>query len=253
MGSKTGIAWTDATWNPWQGCAKVSEGCRNCYMYREKTRYGQDPMTVVLSKPATFNAPLKWARTGELPEGSRIFVCSWSDFFHEDADLWRNEAWGIIEHLPQYNFLIPTKRLERVMDCLPTVNNVRYISGNVWLGASVENQEAAQKRVHILTDLPAAVRWLSIEPMLERIRLETSGAFYIGYDKKIIRSVDWVVYGGESGPNCRPCNPEWIRDGIKQCKAANVPVFVKQLGGWPDTRHELADFPEDLRVREFPR
>jgi len=239
MGIKTGISWTDATWNPWQGCTKVSPGCKNCYMYREKKRYGQDPATVVRSKPKTFNAPLKW----DLPERSRIFVCSWSDFFHEDADEWRGDAWEIIESLPQYDFLIPTKRIERLFD----LNN-DFLTSNVWLGVSVEDQETADRRIPILADMSVDLRWLSIEPMLEEIDLTDHFVYYDGWNAPF----DWVVYGGESGSGCRPCNPDWIRLGIEQCKIADVPVFVKQLGGWPDTRSKLEDLPEDLRIREFP-
>ena len=245
MGSKTGISWTDATWNPWQGCTKVSDGCKNCYMYREKERYGQDPFKVVRSKPATFNAPLNWARSGKLPEGSRIFVCSWSDFFHKDADPWRDEAIDIIQSLPKYNFLIPTKRIERVKELKIDFSCFR----NIWLGVSVENQHWANKRIPILAETPADVRWLSIEPMLGFIDFDEFDNLY----KLFSDPFDWVVFGGESGSNCRPMNIRWLRSGIQQLRMTNKPVFIKQLGGWPNTRHEISDFPEDLRVREFPK
>jgi protein gp37 len=259
MGSKTGISWTDATWNPWQGCTKVSAGCQNCYMYREKEQYGQDPFKVVRSSPATFNAPLKWARTGKLPEGSRIFVCSWSDFFHKDADPWRAEAWEIIRQLPQYSFLIPTKRIEHVIPA--DLDGLK----NIWLGASVENQETADKRIPILLSMPAQikVRWLSVEPMLEKMELgyylcgcpEVDHIDYSGYPEwcQTTYPIDWCVVGGESGSGCRPMEIEWARDLLRQCQQAHTPYFLKQLGGWPNTRHELSDFPEDLRIREFPR
>lgn len=238
MGSKTGISWTNATWNPWQGCMKVSEGCKNCYMYREKKQYGQDPMTVVRSKPNTFNAPLRWARNGELPDGARIFVCSWSDFFHKDADEWRAEACEIIRSLPQYNFLIPTKRIERVSDIYwPRLSNI-------WLGVSVENQETANQRIPLLRDAPATIKWISAEPLL--------GSIFFGI-MNLQEAIDWVVVGGESGPGCRPMETEWARQIIHDCREAGVAVFIKQLGGWPDTRHELSGFPEDLRIREFPK
>ena len=246
MGLNSGIAWTDATWNPWQGCDKVSAGCKNCYMYREKNRYGQDPMTVIKSKPSTFNAPLTWAKNGKLPAGSRIFVCSWSDFFHEDADPWRQEAWKIIEQLPQYDFLIPTKRTERIIDCLPYFEDgTGFMPDNVWLGASVENQEMFDKRIEDLLEAPAKIHWLSVEPMLGPIDFHFPPYLNDGTDT-------WIVLGGESGPGCRPCDSEWIRDAVEQCMEVQIPVFVKQLGGWPDTRSNMEDFPEDLRIREFP-
>jgi protein gp37 len=243
MGKTTGISWTNATWNPWQGCTKVSDGCKNCYMYREKARYGQDPFTVVRSTSQTFNAPLHW----NLRTGSRIFMCSWSDFYHVDADDWRYEAWEIIRALPQYNFLIPTKRIER----LGIEGDGFMLPKNVWMGVSVENQKAADERIPILAEIPAKVKWLSIEPMLEEISL-IKHFNYSDNGDKWTAPFEWVVYGGESGPNCRLCNPEWIRLGIEQCRIGHVPVFVKQLGGWPDTRKELFDLPQDLRVREFP-
>jgi protein gp37 len=275
MGSKTGISWTDATWNPWQGCTKVSDGCKNCYMYREKTRYGQDPFKVVRSAPATFNAPLKWARTGKLPEGSRIFVCSWSDFFHKDADAWRDEAWEIMTQLPYYKFLIPTKRPERILPNLPNFwfapRDVGggYL-GNIWLGVSVENQKTADERIPILMKVPAAVHWLSLEPLLGPVDLRHIHGDHVMFDilggsrfdfgddgfgvaAPMMFRIDWTVVGGESGPNFRSMELGWAKDIVMDCKHKSIPVFVKQLGGWPDTRHELEDFPEDLRVREFPR
>ena len=237
MGSKTGISWTDATWNPWQGCTKVSDGCKNCYMYREKERYGQDPFQVVRSSPATFNAPLKWAKSGKLPEGSRIFVCSWSDFFHKDADPWRDEAWEIMRRLPQYNFLILTKRIERVRE-KPNLSNI-------WLGASVENQTAFEKRIPYLTAIPAPIHWISYEPLLGPINTRKLPTY-------MMANIDWAVIGGESGPGYRDMDIEWARSLAQQSSLDEIKVFVKQLGGWPNTRHELSDFPEDLRIREFP-
>jgi protein gp37 len=120
---------------------------------------------------------------------------------------------------------------------------------NIWLGISVENQTAADKRIPMLAGIEANHRWLSIEPMLEDIDLTRH---YLYITKEWHAPFGWVVYGGESGPNCRPCDPAWIRLGIEQCRIARVSVFIKQLGGWPDSRHELSDFPEDLRIREFP-
>lgn len=254
MGKTTGIAWTNATWNPWQGCTKVSDGCKNCYMYREKKRYGQDPFTVVRSKPATFNAPLKW----NLPEGSRIFVCSWSDFFHEDADDWRGEAWKIMRQLPQYDFLIPTKRPERIMNALPL--DWKYDNKpfkNVWLGVSIEDRKTAMVRILELIKIPAHIRWLSCEPLLEATYLALDGTVPKGSGRiyeHIGDKIHWVVVGGESGLNCRAMEIDWARDIVAQCRenGNGIAVFVKQLGGYPNSRHELDDLPEDLRIREFP-
>ena len=113
MAENSKIQWTDHTWNPWQGCRKVSPGCLNCYMYRDKKRYGQDPATVVRSKPPTFNKPLKWH------DPAKVFVCSWSDFFIEDADEWRDDAWEIMRRTPHLTYQILTKRPRNIKDRLP--------------------------------------------------------------------------------------------------------------------------------------
>lgn len=167
MGEKTGIEWTDATWNPWHGCRKVSPGCKFCYMYREKARYGQDPTKVVRSK-TTFNAPLKWK------DARKVFTCSWSDWFIEEADAWREEAYEIIRRTP-HQYQVLTKRIERGASYLPP-----EILPNMWLGVSVESRRYLE-RVDMLRDMPAAIRFLSIEPLLEDLgRINLLG-------------IDWVI------------------------------------------------------------
>jgi protein gp37 len=252
----TKIAWTEKTWNPWQGCHRVSPGCANCYMYAEKNRYGQDPSTVVRSKPPTFNAPRKWA------EPALVFTCSWSDFFIEDADAWRAEAWEIIRATPHLTYQILTKRPERIASCLPADWGEGW--PNVWLGTTVENA-AARSRLLALTSVPAALYFASIEPLISDVgNLGLGCADHVGNIP-----LDWVIVGGESGQRARPCDVEWIRSIVAQCQAAGVPVFVKQLGansGRVDedghqwlVQHlrdrkggDPSEWPEDLRIREFP-
>lgn len=231
MGERTAIAWTNRTWNPWQGCHKVSPGCGGCYMYREKERYGQDPKTVVRSKPPTFAAPLKWH------DPALVFVCSWSDFFIAEADPWRAEAWDIIRTQRHLTFQIPTKRADRIAECLPP----DWPLPNVWLGVSVEDQAAADERIPELLSVEAAVRFISAEPLLGPVVLDER------------ERIDWIIAGGESGPRCRPMQVEWARLLRDYGRRVGAAFFLKQLGGWPNTRHRLEDFPEDLRVREFPR
>jgi len=233
VGTNTSIAWTDHSWNPWTGCHKVSPGCGECYMHREKKRYGQDPSTVVRSKPPTFNAPRKWK------DPARVFVCSWSDFFIEEADPWRAEAWEIIRSSPHLTFQIPTKRAHRIAACLPD----GWPLPNVWLGVSVENQEAADTRIPDLLSVKAAVRFVSAEPLLGPVTLSPDA----------MMGLDWLIVGGESGPRCRPMEIEWMRDLQAQAAHARICFFAKQLGGFPDKRDRMEDFPEDLRVREFPK
>lgn len=153
MGKQTAIAWTQKTWNPWQGCRKVSPGCKYCYMYRDKERYGQDPKTVIVSSPKTFFSPFGWK------DPALVFTCSWSDWFISEADTWRPVAWDIIKSTPHLIYQILTKRPERILDALPADWGTGY--PNVWLGVSVENQETAQTRLPLLERIPAVLRFVS--------------------------------------------------------------------------------------------
>jgi protein gp37 len=271
MAEVSNIEWTESSWNPWHGCIKVSAGCKNCYMFTEKRMYGQDPEKVVRSK-TKFDDPLKWVRRFEakgVPIPKFCFTCSWSDFFIAEADAWRPEAWDIIRQTPQITYQILTKRIERAAECLPADWGEGY--PNVWLGISAENQATADKRIPALLKTPAKLRWISAEPLLERIDLERTGANLHGHCGQVCEdcgpddfpTIDWVVVGGESGPEARPCQLDWIRDVIHQCQDATVPVFVKQLGSAALAVEKLAkiesrkggnpaEWPEDLRVRQYP-
>lgn len=254
MGKVTEISWTDSSWNPFQGCIKVSPGCKNCYMYRDKKRYGQDPMKVVRSKPATFNAPLKWK------EPRMIFTCSWSDFFIAEADEWRDDAWDIIRRTPQHTYQILTKRPERILGHLPPDWGDGW--GNVWLGISAEDQENLNKRlVDLMYLIPAKVRFVSAEPLLGpldfnavphplehpeanlNLKLQT-------FNKPGLKAgIHWCIVGGESGPGYRQINPDWARSIRDQCKTAGVPFFFKQMSG---IKSKMQPIPEDLQIREMP-
>jgi protein gp37 len=211
MGANSAIEWTDATWNPWQGCLKVSPGCKQCYMYRDKARYGQDPKVVVRSKPATFNSPLKWA------ESQKVFTCSWSDFFIEQADNWRDDAWDIIRRTPHLTYQVLTKRPENIKDRLPE----DWGNGwpNVWLGVSVESKKYTW-RLEALDLIPARVKFVSYEPALEYVDFTTWTPF-----------LDWVISGGESGYNPRPASLDWFRQVRDDCLKNGVAFFHKQHGG----------------------
>jgi protein gp37 len=223
LGNKSAIEWTDATWNPWHGCHKISPGCKFCYMYREKKQYGQDPNLVVRSK-TKFYDPLKWK------EPRLIFTCSWSDWFIEEADAWRDEAWDIIRRTPQHTYQILTKRIDRAVHPLTKTAAGRIpvpALPNVWLGVSVEDRERLS-RIDLLRQTPAAVRFLSLEPLLEDL------------GPLDLRGIDWVIVGGESGPGARPMHPAWARSIRDQCVAAEVPFFFKQWGEWaPPTSDAL--------------
>jgi protein gp37 len=267
MGLNTKINWADNTWNPWQGCHRVSSGCDNCYMHREKLFHKQDPTIVIRSKDKTFYSPLKWN------EPARVFVCSWSDFFIEEADSWRIEAWEIIRKQKHLMFIIPTKRPERILDCLPKGWDDGW--PNVCLMVSTEDQEAADKRISQLRKIPAAYRGISAEPLLgpidfnrwisdkikcshcgqavsmgnltellyhkdiphEPLKNESSQALNIinpPPKSKCINSIDWIIVGGESGPHARAIYPDWARQIRDDCQAAGLPFFFKQWGEWVD-------------------
>lgn len=211
MGEKTAIQWTDATWNPWRGCLKVSQGCKNCYMYREQKRFGEDPTNVIRSSPATFNAPLKWKGN------KKVFTCSWSDFFIKEADEWRNEAWEIIRETQNLTYQILTKRPERIKNTLPPDWGNGY--PNVWLGVSIESEKYLHRMDEIL-EIPCYTRFISYEPALEEVNF--------GYK---IRYFDWLISGGESGPNARYAQTWWFESARLQCEENHVAFFHKQNGG----------------------
>jgi protein gp37 len=261
------------TWNPWQGCAKVSDGCENCYMFRDKKRYGQDPEAVVRSKPPTFNRPLTWR------EPARVFTCSWSDWFIREADPWRPEAWDIIRRTPHLTYQILTKRPARIPRCLPPDWGNGY--PNVWLGVSVEDQATADARIPQLLDTPARVRFLSCEPLLDAVDLskwvgtldlrKCERCWGVGPDGLACSlcgrqgfaypAIDWVIVGGESGGReAREMDCDWAGGIVRACRDAGVAVFVKQLGsvwarqvGAKDPHGgEMREWPAFLQAREFP-
>lgn len=240
MGKKTGISWTDATWNCWMGCRRVSPGCANCYMFRDMKHYGRNPDVIVRPK-TTFNDPLKWK------EGRKIFVCSWSDFFIEDADEWRDEAWKIIKDTPRHTYQLCTKRPQNIVDRLPKDWGAGY--PNVWLGVTGENQTMFERRVNMLVEIPAAIHWVSIEPQLERINPWSNQ--WMG--------LDWLVIGGESGTKARKFNPEWIDWLIARNAPYKKALFVKQMGSNPiglKLKHPHGANPNEwdarYRIQEFP-
>jgi protein gp37 len=236
MGAETKIEWTDATWNPWHGCRKVSPGCGHCYMFRDKKRFGQDPTIVVRSAEASFQAPRRWRAP------RRVFTCSWSDFFITDADRWRSDAWEVIRETPHHTYQILTKRPERVREHIPWSDEPWP---NVWLIVSAEDQKHLEDRWRLIAGVPAIVRGLSIEPLLGPIDLTAP-----------LRSqlLSWVIVGGESGPHARAMDASWVRTLRDQCVEAGVPFFFKQWGGvfkkktgrhldgrtWDDVPHSAA-------------
>jgi protein gp37 len=309
MGAKTGIEWTDATWNPIIGCSRVSEGCRNCYAEGTAGRFGNGSETVYSGLTQIVNGravwtgqiketrqllkPLSWRpvrETEDSPDGKvhftklrsrRIFVNSMSDLFHENvSDELIDRIFAVMALCPQHTFQVLTKRPERMLKWFTEhfriyspgaremvfgyVQQERGYSStdskwitkaanafdvwplpNVWLGVSVENQKAADERVPLLLKTPAAVRFISAEPLLGPVNLRTLCEEVEGYvdslcglvvcdgrGTKEINAIDWVICGGESGPGARPMHPDWARGLRDQCKVSGVPFFFKQWGEW---------------------
>lgn len=251
------IEWTDKVWNPVTGCTKVSQGCNNCYANSVADRFfaKQYPLnadgtprqfTDVRTHDERLDIPLHWKKP------SKVFVNSMSDLFHEAVDwAFLDRVWTVFARCPQHTFQILTKRPQRMLMYM----KYRRDEGapalpNVWLGVSVEDQKTADERIPLLLQTPAVVRWISAEPLLGPINLDNGETSWLSCDAKKhedddgyccdnfaeigkhFRGLDWVVVGGESGPNARPMNAEWAQSLRDQCAAANVPFFFKQWGEW---------------------
>jgi protein gp37 len=244
MGDKSKIEWTDATWNPVTGCTKVSPGCDHCYAERIVERFkGKGAFEVVVRSEEKLYAPLKWRKP------RRVFVNSMSDLFHDDVpDSFIARVFSVMARTPQHSYQLLTKRHARMrsllnrksfrdnlLDMLP---DAVWPLPNVWLGVSVEDQKWADIRIPALLNTPAAVRFLSCEPLLGSVDI-LHPYLVPGPDCACERggsvcdpTIDWVIAGGESGPGARPMHPDWARSLRDQCFAAGVPYFFKQWGEW---------------------
>ena len=224
---KSGIEYVDHSWNPWIGCRRVSDGCRNCYMYREQTRYGKDPSDIHRTTTST------WRQVKKFEPGAFVFVCSWSDFFLQDADPWRDDAWRVIEGRPDVTWVVVTKRPENISDRLPWGDGVPW--PNVIGVVTIENQEMANLRVPLLLRSNFAVRGVSVGPMLGPVDIASAAGVTFWDDP--VAGIRWVICEGESGPNARPMSPADARALRDQCVEAGIPFFFKQWGAWgPDGR-----------------
>lgn len=275
---KSGISWTDETWNPVRGCSRVSAGCRNCYAETVAARFsgpGQ-PYEGLIARGGQWNGqvrlvpekleePLRWRRS------RMVFVNSMSDLFHESVpDEYIERVWGVMAEARQHVFQVLTKRPERMTHHLTQRQRRGWKRDwpNIWLGVSVENQASANERIPPLLQAPAAVRWISAEPLLGPVDLclprrtwqGWSGESGVGcgeccngdrcddpthLDRRHCpycrgtgngRPIDWVVAGGESGLDARPMHPDWVRSLRDQCQDAGVPFHFKQWGEWAPSR-----------------
>lgn len=253
MGQVTGITWTDHTFNPVWGCAKISPGCDNCYAATFAKRVGQKVWGTKTQRrefgEKHWNDPRKWNRQAE-KEGrkKRVFCASMADVF--DAN-WppgvRDRLWALIRETPALDWQVLTKRPENIESMLPKDWGQGY--DNVWLGVTTENQEYADRRLPILLRTPAKTRFASYEPALELVSFRQYA------------DLDWIIIGGESGPRARSFDPQWALDVIAQCRALDVSCFHKQMGEpWARAhratqRHgaDPSEWAAAYRVQQFPR
>ena len=217
-------------WNPWHGCRRYSEGCRNCYVYRIDASHGKDASKIAKNK--SFGLPLAKNRNGgyKLPYGSMVYVCFSSDFFLEDADQWRQKAWEAMLIRKDLSFFLTTKRITRAIPLLPKF--WEEIKSRVEIACTVEDQSAADSRIPAYLSFPAARRTLICEPLLGFI------------DFGSLKGIDKVIAGGESGPEARICRHEWVLDIRRQCLDAGVSFSFKQTG---------ANFIKDGKLFKIPR
>ena len=216
MAENSKIGWTDHTHNFWWGCHKVSEECRFCYIAGIMRRGGYEPFNGPI-RTKNWGNPLKWQRQAELSNKRlRIFTCSMSDFFHPAADEWRDEAWDVIRECDRLDWLILTKRPELIEARLPLDWYGGY--SNVWLGVTAGCRDSLS-RVDVLSKIPSAIRFISAEPLLERLNLDS-----------YLARIDWVITGCERAKKGkrRLMELEWVRDIDTQCLTAGVPHFFKQ-------------------------
>lgn len=332
MSASTGIQWTDATWNPIRGCSRVSDGCRHCYAEVVAARFSGRGQPYEGLARRTSNGEARWTGKIMFvekhlldpirwQEPKRIFVNSMSDLFHKGVtDQQLDTIFAVMVLASRHTFQVLTKRPERQREYIRDPQRTMLVNleirrilaslggnakrldarcvdewppQNFWPGVSVENQKAADERIPILLDTPGSVRFLSCEPLLGPVNLQSAIRCPRCEDygelctcRSVFDGLSWVIVGGESGSHARPCNVQWIRRIVDQCRAASVAVFVKQLGAkpgftlddeerrgntMPSYHHfdsdaglyikkmneghgsDPSEWPTELRVRDFPR
>lgn len=258
MGKETSISWCHHTFNTWWGCFKVSPGCAHCYAATFDRRvHGRDTDHWDRTGSRRFMSedywqqPIKWNRDAEAAgERRRVFcgsMCDWAEIhpnpeINRQMDAYRGRLFYLIRATPWLDWLLLTKRIENVAQFLPWPNSITPFWPNVWIGTTAEDQEHADRRIPILLSIPAAVHWLSLEPLLGSVDLD---AIQIPDESRGLRFsalqrqhddrygstdviVDWVVAGAESGHGARPCSVEWLRALRDQCARAGAKFLLKQ-------------------------
>lgn len=231
-----------AGWNPWHGCTKISPGCLNCYVYRADAKRDKD--SALLTKNKDFSLPLKKARGGGyklLPEAEPVYTCFTSDFFHEGADAWRQEAWDMMRIRSDLHFLFITKRIHRFYECIPPDWGSGY--GNVTICCTCENQDRADFRLPIYREVPIRRKIIICEPLLEHIDLS----------KHLTPEMISVWAGGESGEKARLCDYEWILSLRRQCADAGAGFHFHQTGALLRKDGRLYRIPRRLQHSQARR
>ncbi|MBP8293932.1 MAG: phage Gp37/Gp68 family protein [Caldilineaceae bacterium] len=251
MGENSKIEWCDHTFNPWIGCVKVSPGCQHCYAEAFARRYNKaewgPTAPRVRTSDANWHKPVAWNRKAKR-EGRRyrVFCASLADVFEDHAQVnrWRISLLELIEATDGLDWLLLTKRPENVKPLIEqtagrSAENFFERNPHVWIGASMEDEQQADKRARALLEIPARVRFASLEPLLGPVNLLPYVIPRFNQDSPLYEpwrnGIEWVIVGGESGPHARPMRPEWVRDLRDQCVRFGVAFLFKQWGEWGPT------------------
>jgi protein gp37 len=246
VAASSAIEWTDATFNPWIGCTKVGPGCDHCYAERDfdhrygKVRWGPGEDRHRTSR-GNWQKPIQWNRDhtaffAEHGRKRRVFCASLADVFDNEVDpQWRADLFDLIAETPNLEWLLLTKRIGNVARmCGGSGPMLEVLSERVWLGATIVNQAEAERDIPKLLATPARIRFLSMEPLLGAVTLEPYLARppELASDAPFPGGIDWVIVGGESGPNARALHPDWVRGIRDQCLRSKTPFLFKQWGEW---------------------
>ncbi len=224
----------ETSWNPWHGCFRVSEGCKNCFIYSMDSIHKRDTKHICLNK--NFEYPLKKRRNGEyhILDNTLVYTCFSSDFLLPQADEWRKRAWEIMRQRKNVHFVFFTKRIERLYENLPKDWGEGY--ENVIIGVSVENQKRAHQRISLLCALPIKHRWVICAPLLEEIHIES-----------YLQDIDLISVGGESGYKARVCDYKWVLSLRQQAYDAGIKFHFHQTGAMFLKDNKLYKIPKNLQ------
>lgn len=206
-----------AMWSPWRGCHKYSEGCKYCYIHKGDRKRSIDTNEII--RTDKFYAPVEKDKSGryKIKAGQTVYLCFSSDFLIDEADPWRRECWDMIKLRSDLHFIFLSKRIERFMNCIPDDWDNGY--DNVTIGCTIENQEQADHRLSIFSDLPVRHKNIICQPLIENLDIE-----------KYLQNIELVVVGGESDKNARPLDYDWVLNIREQCIMNNVHFEFRQCG-----------------------